>query len=382
MKIRKVTILGSTGSIGINALKVIENLKEEIRVIGLSCNKNIDLLINQIKTFKPLYVSIADEEAYHAFKNKITNYNIELLKGRNGLLEISSISDNDLIINGLVGSSGMEPTLCALKKGINVALANKESLVMAGSLIEKAMNKSGAKIFPVDSEHSAIWQCLSGEALSDVKRLILTGSGGPFRTRALDTFANISVSEALAHPNWEMGRKISIDSATMMNKGFELIEAFWLFKLDAKKIDIIIHPQSIIHSMVEFIDSSIKAQIGVPDMKVPIQYALTYPRHVCAPWESLNFSKVNKLTFEDPDYNRFPCLLLAKKSLKRLGSSPTALNLSNDYAVERFLKGEIPFNKIHKINKESMDRHKWLKEPNLNDIKELDIWIKNYVYSF
>ena len=317
MKIRKVTILGSTGSIGINALKVIENLKEEIRVIGLSCNKNIDLLINQIKTFNPLYVSIADEEAYHTFKNKITNYNIELLKGRNGLLEISSISDNDLIINGLVGSSGMEPTLCAIKKGINVALANKESLVMAGSLIEKAMNKSGAKIFPVDSEHSAIWQCLSGEVLSDVKRLILTGSGGPFRTRALDTFANISVSEALAHPNWEMGRKISIDSATMMNKGFELIEAFWLFKLDAKKIDIIIHPQSIIHSMVEFIDSSIKAQIGVPDMKVPIQYALTYPRHVWAPWESLNFSKVNKLTFEDPDYNRFPCLLLAKKSLKR-----------------------------------------------------------------
>ncbi len=382
MKIRKVTILGSTGSIGINALRVIENLKEEIRVIGLSCNKNIDLLINQIKTFNPLYVSIADEEAYHTFKNKITNHDIELFKGRNGLLEISSISDNDLIINGLVGSSGMEPTLCAIKKGINVALANKESLVMAGSLIEEAMNKSGAKIFPVDSEHSAIWQCLSGEVLSDVKRLILTGSGGPFRTRALDTFANISVSEALAHPNWEMGRKISIDSATMMNKGFELIEAFWLFKLDAKKIDIIIHPQSIIHSMVEFIDSSIKAQIGVPDMKVPIQYALTYPRHVWAPWESLNFSKINKLTFEDPDYNRFPCLLLAKKSLKRLGSSPTALNLSNDYAVERFLKGEIPFHKIHKINKESMDRHNWLKEPKLNDIKELDIWIKNYVYSF
>ena len=175
------------------------------------------------------------KETHNIFKNKITNYNVELLKGGNGLLEISSISDNDLIINGLVGSSGMEPTLCALK-GINVALANKESLVMAGSLIEKAMNKSGAKIFPVDSEHSAIWQCLSGEVLSDVKELSLTGSGGPFRTRALDTFANISVSEALAHPNWEMGRKISIDSATMMNKGFELIEAFWLFKLDAKKI--------------------------------------------------------------------------------------------------------------------------------------------------
>ncbi len=382
MKTRKVTILGSTGSIGINALKVIENLNGKIKVIGLSCNKNTDLLLNQIKTFNPLYVSIADEEAYHTFKNKINNFNFELLKGRNGLLQISSINDNDLVINGLVGASGMEPTLCAIKKGINVALANKESLVMAGSLIKKAMNKSGAKIFPVDSEHSAIWQCLSGEALSDVKRLILTGSGGPFRKRALNTFSNISVSEALDHPNWEMGRKISIDSATMMNKGFELIEAFWLFDLDEKKIDIIIHPQSIIHSMVEFEDSSIKAQMGVPDMKVPIQYALTYPRHVWAPWESLNFSKVNMLTFEDPDYDRFPCLLLAKKSLKELGSSPTALNLSNDYAVERFLKGEISFDRIHEINKESMARHKWLKEPKLNDIKELDIWIKNYVYSF
>ena len=382
MKVRNVTILGSTGSIGINALKVIENLKDEIRVIGLSCNKNIDLLFEQIKLFNPLYISVSNEEAFYLLKKKLINYNVELLKGKNGLLEISSINENDLIINGLVGSSGMEPTLYAIRKGINVALANKESLVMAGSIIKKAKNKSGAKIFPVDSEHSAIWQCLSGEVLSDVKRLILTGSGGPFRTRALETFNNISISEALAHPNWEMGRKISIDSATMMNKGFELIEAFWLFDLDVKEIDIIIHPQSIIHSMVEFKDSSVKAQMGVPDMKVPIQYALTYPRHIKAPWKSLNFSKLKELTFEDPDYERFPCLLLAKKALKDLGSSPTALNLSNDYAVERFLKGEISFDKIYQINKKSMKHHKWLKEPKLNDIKKLDIWIKNYVYSF
>ena len=218
--------------------------------------------------------------------------------------------------------------------------------------------------------------------MEDIKRIILTGSGGPFRNRAINTFENISVSEALNHPNWEMGKKITIDSATMMNKGFELIEAYWLFNLSIDKIDIIIHPQSIIHSMVEFKDSSIKAQMGVPDMKVPIQYALTYPRHVDSPWEQLNFLNCKDLTFQEPDYKRFPCIRLAFSALKNLGTSPTALNLSNDYAVKRFLDNEIHFTQISNINEMSMKNHKWIENPTLFDISELDIWIKNFVYSF
>ena len=284
-------------------------------------------------------------------------------------------------MNGLVGASGMEPTLCAINNGIDIALSNKESLVMAGNLIREAMEKSGSKLFPVDSEHSAIWQCLVGEDLNDVKRLILTGSGGPFIDREIDTFNEVTVQEALNHPNWDMGRKITIDSATMMNKGFELIEAFWIFDLSYDKIDIVVHPQSIIHSMVEFNDSSIKAQMGVPDMKVPIQYALTYPRHIKAPWEKLDFFKCKDLTFKKPDYNRFPCLLLAIQALKNLGTSGTALNLSNDYSVQRFLNKEIKFTQIAEINEMSMKNHKWIEKPTLEDISKLDIWIKNFVYS-
>ena len=285
-------------------------------------------------------------------------------------------------MNGLVGAAGMKPTLNAINQGIDVALSNKESLVMAGGIIKRAMEKSGANLFPVDSEHSAIWQCLIGENIKDIRRLILTGSGGPFRKRTLKSFNDISVEEALKHPNWDMGRKISIDSATMMNKGFELIEAYWLFDLPIDKIDIVVHPQSIIHSMVEFRDSSIKAQLGVPDMKVPIQYALTYPRHIEAPWERLNFFDCKDLSFQKPDYKRFPCISLAIESLERLGTSGTALNISNDYTVSRFLNKEIKFTDIAKINKLAMRNHSWIKEPTLEDISRLETWVKDYVYSF
>lgn len=382
MKKKRISILGSTGSIGVNTLKVVKHLKDQFEVINLSCNQNIDLLIDQIKTFQPKAVSVLNSKSYYKLKNKLKNSNIEILKGKEGLLEISSRNNIDLLMNGLVGAAGMKPTLNAINQGIDVALSNKESLVMAGSIIKKAMKKSGANLFPVDSEHSAIWQCLIGEDTRDIRRLILTGSGGPFRTRALQTFNDISLKEALNHPNWDMGRKISIDSATMMNKGFELIEAYWLFDLPLDKIDIVVHPQSIIHSMVEFKDSSIKAQLGVPDMKVPIQYALTYPRHVEAPWERLNFFDCKDLSFQKPDYERFPCISLALESLDRLGTSGTALNISNDYTVSRFLNNEIKFTDIAKINKLAMRNHAWIKEPTLEDISRLETWVKDYVYSF
>jgi len=382
MKKKRISILGSTGSIGVNTLKVVKHLKDQFEVINLSCNQNIDLLIDQIKTFQPKAVSVLNSKSYYKLKNKLKNSNIEILKGREGLLEISSRNNIDLLMNGLVGAAGMKPTLNAINQGIDVALSNKESLVMAGSIIKKAMKKSGANLFPVDSEHSAIWQCLIGEDTRDIRRLILTGSGGPFRTRALQTFNDISLKEALNHPNWDMGRKISIDSATMMNKGFELIEAYWLFDLPLDKIDIVVHPQSIIHSMVEFKDSSIKAQLGVPDMKVPIQYALTYPRHVEAPWERINFFDCKDLSFQKPDYERFPCISLALESLDRLGTSGTALNISNDYTVSRFLNNEIKFTDIAKINKLAMRNHAWIKEPTLEDISRLETWVKDYVYSF
>ena len=382
MKKKRISILGSTGSIGVNTLKVVTHLKDQVEVISLSCNQNIDLLIDQIKTFQPKSVSVLNTKSFYRLRDKFKNSKLEILKGREGLLEISSRNNIDLLMNGLVGAAGMEPTLNAINQGIDVALSNKESLVMAGSIIKKAMEKSGANLFPVDSEHSAIWQCLIGENTKDIRRLILTGSGGPFRERALKTFNDISLDEALNHPNWDMGRKISIDSATMMNKGFELIEAYWLFDLPLDKIDIVVHPQSIIHSMVEFKDSSIKAQLGVPDMKVPIQYALTYPRHIEAPWERLNFFDCKDLSFQKPDYKRFPCISLAIESLERLGTSGTALNISNDYTVSRFLNKEIKFTDIAKINKSAMRNHSWIKEPTLEDISRLEAWIKDYVYSF
>ena len=270
---KHISILGSTGSIGVNALKIAEFLSKDIKVKYLTANKNYELLIEQTNKYKPKSICLVDKKLYKNLKLGINTKQVEVLVGREGLIEISKRKDVNVMLNGLVGSSGMEPTLSAIKAGVNVALANKESLVMAGGIINKAMELSGAKIFPVDSEHSAIWQCLVGENFNDIRRIILTGSGGPFRSRDLDTFDDISVKEALKHPNWDMGEKISIDSATMMNKCLEVIEAYWLFQLDPKKIDIVIHPQSIVHSMVEFNDGSIKAQMGVPDMKVPIQYA-------------------------------------------------------------------------------------------------------------
>jgi len=379
---KRISILGSTGSIGVNALKVSSHFKDELDIIYLSANRNAKLLIQQAKEFQPKAICIVDKSAFPDVQNALMHLDIEILTGREGLLALAARDDVDILLNGLVGTPGMEPTLKAIEAGIDVALSNKESLVMAGDIIQKAMNKSGAKLFPVDSEHSAIWQCLIGENIDDVRCLVLTGSGGPFRTRDITTFDNISVDEALNHPNWDMGRKITIDSATMMNKGFEVIEAFWLFGFTPDQIKIVVHPQSIIHSMIEMKDGAIKAQMGVPDMKVPIQYALTYPRHLEAPWEQLDFLKCGDLTFEEPDFERFPCIKLAFDSLERLGTSGAVLNLANDYSVYRFLNEEIKFTDIPRIIESSMKHHDWIEHPSLAHLKKLNNWVKNHVESF
>ena len=282
-------------------------------------------------------------------------------------------------MNGLVGAAGMEPTLNAVKVGVDVALSNKESLVMAGDIINRTKEKTGASIYPVDSEHSAIWQCLTGEKLEDVRRIILTGSGGPFRARDLKTFSDITVNEALNHPNWDMGNKITIDSATMMNKGLEVIEAHWLFNFSADEIDIIVHPQSIIHSMVEFKDSSVKAQMGVPDMKVPIQYALTYPHHAVATWDELDLVQVGQLTFEEKDLDRFPCIGLAYEALRSGGTTTAALNIANDNAVNNFLEDRIKFTDIPWLIEETCAAHDWIEHPNLEELLKLEHWATEFV---
>ena len=378
---KRLSILGSTGSIGENTLKVCRNLGDEIEIVYLTANKNADKLIKQANMFHPKAVVIIEESLGEYVKENIPE-SIDVLVGRIGLLEIAGRDDVDIVMNGLVGSAGMEPTIRSLDAGVNVALSNKESLVMAGSVIELVKAKTGAKIFPVDSEHSAIWQCLAGEDLSDVKKIILTGSGGPFRTRDINTFSEITPKEALNHPNWNMGNKITIDSATMMNKGLEVIEAKWLFGLEVNQIEIVIHPESIIHSLIEFFDGSLKAQLGVPDMKIPIQYSLSFPRHVEANWEALDLVKIKNLTFEAPDFHKFPCIKLAYNALESGGSTPAGLNVANEQAVYKFLNGHIKFIDIPKIIEKACAVHKWIAEPTLNEILELELWTTDFVNEF
>ena len=379
---KKISILGSTGSIGVNALNVIRNISNNFKIIHLTGNTNSELMIEQSREFNPDSIVMINEAAAEKVKKELVNDGVEVLSGRNNLLKIAKNKSVDLVLNALVGSHGMEPTLNALKAGVDVALSNKESLVVAGDIITAAMNISGAKLFPVDSEHSAIWQCMIGESLDDIERIILTGSGGPFRERPLKTFDNILVSEALNHPNWDMGKKITIDSATMMNKGLEVIEAYWLFNMQVSQIDIIVHPQSIIHSMIEFKDGSIKAQMGVPDMKVPIQYALTYPNHLEAPWERLDFAMLGDLSFQAPDFDRFPCIKLAYLALDKMGTTPAVLNMANDYCVYKFLDEKINFTDIPVIIESAMNNHEWTENPNLDYLKELDLWTENFVNNY
>lgn len=368
---KRVLILGSTGSIGINTLNVIREFPELFSVEGLSVNSGIDILEQQINEFKPRVVCVCEEKFAVELKKRIGN-KCEVLSGKSGLVKIAADYDYDILVGAMVGFSGLEPTLEAIKKGKRIALANKETLVVAGEIVTKLCKEFGSEIIPVDSEHSAIFQCLVGEKISEVSKLILTASGGPFLTRAKEEFKKVTLEEALNHPNWKMGNKISIDSATMMNKGLEVIEAHWLFNLSKEQIEVVIHPQSIIHSMVEFVDGSIKAQLSLPDMRLPIQYALTFPERLKAEFVKTNFAAVKNMTFFEPDFDKFECLNLAYQVLQAGGTTPCILNASNEVAVEKFLQGKIKFSQISEINKRALDEIENHLLPDLETIFECD----------
>ena len=340
MSTPKIALLGSTGSIGQQTLEVVESLPNTFEIIALTAHRNVQLLIQQALKFRPRYVLIADKNSYQVLKNALAKYPIEVWAGEEALEEIVQISEVDLVVMALVGYAGFLPTLAAIRAGKTIALANKEALVVGGEIVMNLAKQKNVPIYPIDSEHSAIFQCLQNQAPDRIEKLILTASGGPFRKRALDTLQNITPAEALKHPNWDMGAKITIDSATMMNKGFELIEARWLFDIQADKIDIVIHPQSVIHSMVQFCDGSILAQLGYPDMKLPITYALTYPTRLKTPFKRFNFLDYPNLSFEIPEERRFPNLTLAFEALKQGGNMPCILNAANEISVEYFLAGE------------------------------------------
>ena len=364
---KKIGILGSTGSIGTQALDIIRE-SSNFKIEYLTAHSNVELLVEQTKEFKPKTICIVDESKFSEIKNYLIGMEVEILSGYKELIELSSRDNLDLLLNALVGYSGMEPTLRAVEQGVDVALANKESLVVGGSIIKNKMNDSGAKIFPVDSEHSAIWQCLIGENDDEIDKLILTGSGGPFRTLNITKFNTINKKQALKHPNWSMGKKITIDSATMMNKGLEVIEAYWLFNLPINKIKIVIHPQSIIHSMVEFIDGSIKAQLGVPNMTIPIHFALNYPNRTINNKFRFDFMNTPNLTFEKPDLNKFKCIKLAYQALESGESYPIVLNVANDLCVDRFLNDKILFTDIPYYIEKALSQHNNCKITDIDSI--------------
>ena len=375
---KKVFILGSTGSIGVNCLNVIRNLQDEFEVTGLTINSNTDLLFEQIQKFNPKVVVVKEEKAAKEISGKIPD-SCELLIGEAGLIKAATEVDYDIFMGALVGFAGLAPTIEAVKRGKRIALANKETLVVAGELVTNLCRENNSEIIPVDSEHSAIYQCLVGENLPEVEKIILTASGGPFRDKDISFFENATVDEALNHPNWKMGSKITIDSATMMNKGLEVIEAHWLFGLPSDKIEVVIHPQSIIHSMVQFVDGSIKAQLGLPDMKLPIQYALTFPERVLNNFERTDLPSINSLTFYEPDTNKFECLKLAFDALNDGGTAPCILNAANEVAVGKFLNNEIKFSHIPLLINKALDKVENNFEADLGTIFECDKRTREYV---
>lgn len=375
---KNIAILGSTGSIGKNAIEVVQRFPDRFRVTYLAVNRNIDLLFEQVKSLKPKGIVIFDKQKAEEFSNFV-NGEIEVLSGEEGLLEIVSRDDVDIVLNSLVGFSGLKPTIKAIESKKRIALANKETLVVAGEIITKLIKENNVELIPVDSEHNAIFQCLVGEDVSDINKIILTASGGPFLYKDKFELENVTVEEALKHPNWKMGNKITIDSATLMNKGLEVIEAHWLFGLPVDRIKVVIHPQSIIHSMVEFVDGSIKAQLGVPDMKIPIQYALTYPERTYADYERVDFVKLGHMTFLEPDFDKFECLKIAYEVARLGGTYPTVLNAANEIAVEAFLNKKIKFTKIPEIIKKAIDAHKPKFNPELEDIFRVDFETRKFV---
>ncbi len=368
---RNIAILGSTGSIGTQALQVIESQRELFQVELLTAHNNWELLVEQAFKFQPNVVVIGNTNHYPNVSNALANTDIKVYTGMQAIVEAVQSTTIDIVLTALVGFAGLEPTIAAIKAGKAIALANKETLVVAGELITKLAMEYKVAILPVDSEHSAIFQCLSGER-SPIEKIILTASGGPFRGFTRDQLNSVTSAQALNHPNWCMGNKITIDSASLMNKGLEVIEAKWLFGLSPEQIEVVIHPQSIIHSMVQFEDGSIKAQMGLPDMRIPIQYALTYPYRAKSDFPRLNFMDFAQLTFEQPDTNRFPNLALAHSAMVKGGNSPCTLNAANEVVVDSFLKNRVGFFEMSDIIAEVLNLSPFIKNPTLDDYSQTD----------
>ena len=377
---KRIGILGSTGSVGSQTLEIIDEYKSEFELIFISGHSNIDKLNEQINKYNPKYACISNDDILAQYNDDVNCKRV--YKGNDGLLDLCDIDEVDLVVNAISGYKGLYLSVRLLENNINIALSNKESIVQAGSILIKMARDRELNIFPVDSEHSALWQCIIGENKDSIDKLILTGSGGPFRELDKEKLCNVSKEQALKHPNWSMGDKITIDSATMMNKGFEVIEAHHLFNIPYDDINIVVHPESIIHSMVKFIDGSIKAQLSIPTMRIPIQFALSYPKRLENKSINIDFTKDNKFTFKKVDYDKFRCIELAYEAGKKSGTYPTVLNVSNDIAVDMFLNDSIHFNDIPIIIEESLNAHSNINNPNINDIKETilktEIFINNY----
>ena len=364
---KKIAILGSTGSIGTQALDVVRNLPEEFSVEVLAANSNVELFARQIKEFRPKLAVLADEVAFKTLRGENIQ-GVELAGGRQAFIDAAGFDGVEIVLTSMSGFAGLEPTLKAIVCGKNIALANKETLVVAGELVTKSAQAHGVKILPVDSEHGAFFQCLQGENPKTIEKLLLTASGGPFRGKKRDELLNVTVKEVLAHPTWNMGKKITVDSATLVNKGLEVIEAKFLYGVDYDQIQVVVHPQSIIHSMIEFCDGSIIAQLAAPDMRLPIQYALTYPRRLPAPVKKLNFWEINSLTFEKPDAETFRGLKFAYEAGKIGGTLPCTFNAANEVAVNAFLRGQIKFLQIYDVIEYAMTRREVLQNPTLEDL--------------
>lgn len=374
---KNISILGSTGSIGTQTLDVVREIGG-INVKAITANNNIELLEKQIREFNPDIAAVMNEEMAEKLKERVKDCGTKILSGIDGLIEAAVYKDVDTVVTSVVGNIGIVPTFEAIKAGKNIALANKETLVSAGELIINAVKKYGVKLYPVDSEHSAIFQCLRGNEDNKIRRILLTASGGPFRGRKREELLNVRAEDALKHPNWSMGKKVTIDSASLMNKGLEVIEAKWLFGVDVEDIEVLIHPQSIVHSAVEYEDGAVIAQMGEPDMKVPIQYALTYPKRVKNSFPKIDFAQRNSLTFEKPDMDTFKCLSLAYRAIKTGGTMPTVMNGANEMAVAAFLENKIGFLDIADIIEKTMMSYNVKYDYTVEDLVEADKWARNF----
>ncbi|MEG3901021.1 1-deoxy-D-xylulose-5-phosphate reductoisomerase [Microcoleus sp. B4-C5] len=380
---KAITLLGSTGSIGTQTLDIVAQYPDQFRIVGLTAGRNVTLLAQQIRQFRPEIVAVCDEDKLQELKEAIADIDPQpiLLAGESGVVEVAQYGDAQAVVTGIVGCAGLLPTIAAIKAGKDIALANKETLIAGGPVVNPLIEKYGVKILPADSEHSAIFQCLQGVMVGGLRRIILTASGGSFRDLPIDKLAGVTVADALKHPNWSMGQKITIDSATLMNKGLEVIEAHYLFGMDYDDIDIVIHPQSIIHSLIELQDTSVLAQLGWPDMRLPLLYALSWPERIHTDWERLDLVKAGDLTFREPDHEKYPCMQLAYAAGRAGGSMPAVLNAANEQAVALFLEEKIQFLDIPKLIEKACDKHQTdnCESPGLDDILAADRWARQEV---